>query len=226
MNRALNQEKKMKKMRVVLVDDHQVVLAGMKDYINQLPNIEVIGTYSTSSALIKSLETEIPDIIITDYNMPKDELYVDGIRFVSYLKRSYPQIKLLVLTMITNSMIVSSLYDFGIAGVVYKQDPLDEMRKALHAIKMNHTYYPPSFNTDPHNFKNKPLLNDKINSLSPREFEVLRYFVSGESIVSISERLNRSAKTISLQKNSAMRKLDIDNNQELIQFCTINNIFD
>lgn len=213
-------------MRVVLVDDHQVVLAGMKDYINQLPNVEVIGTYSTSSELIKSLESNIPDIIITDYNMPKDEIYVDGIRFVSYLKRSYPQIKLLVLTMITNSMIVSSLYDFGVAGVVYKQDPLDEMRKALNAIKMNRTYYPPSFSIDSHKVKKTSLLNDKINTLSPREFEVLRYFVSGESIVSISERLNRSAKTISLQKNSAMRKLDIDNNQELIQFCTVNNIFD
>ncbi|WON77495.1 response regulator [Serratia sp. UGAL515B_01] len=216
----------MEKLRVVLLDDHQVVLAGMKDYLQQLPNIIVAECFSTSSELIRYVTATPPDIIITDYNMPKDESYQDGLKFVGYLVRKFPQIKLLVLTMINNPLIVSALYDLGIAGVVYKQDPLSEMHVALKALRNHKKYYPPSF-TDKNSAEKKPsLLQEKINSLSPREFEVLRYFVAGDSIANIAERLNRSAKTISLQKNSAMRKLEIESNQELIQFFTLNNIFD
>lgn len=216
----------MEKLRVVLLDDHQVVLAGMKDYLVQLPNVIVAETFSTSSELIRYVAASPPDVIITDYNMPKDEVYKDGLRFVGYLVRNFPQIKLLVLTMITNPMIVSALYDIGVSGVVYKQDPLSEMNAALKALNANKKYYPPSFSNNNAGNKKQVYLQEKINSLSPREFEVLRYFVTGESIASIAERLNRSAKTISLQKNSAMRKLEIESNQELIQFCTLNNIFD
>lgn len=216
----------MEALRIVLVDDHQVVLAGMKDFLDQLPNVEVVATFATSSDLIRYISTDPPDVIITDYNMPNDEVYKDGLRFVGYLVRTFPHIKLLVLTMITNKMIVSALYDTGISGVVFKQDPLSEVRAALNALRANKRYYPPSFQNDSHRDEHEVSLQARINSLSPREFEVLRYFVDGESIVNIAERLNRSAKTVSLQKNSAMRKLNIQSNQDLMRFCVNNHIFD
>lgn len=216
----------MKALRIVLVDDHQVVLAGMKDYLDQLPNIEVVATFASSSDLVRYITTDPPDVVITDYNMPNDEVYKDGLRFVGYLVRTFPHIKLLVLTMITNQMIVSALYDAGVYGVVFKQDPLNEVQSALNALRANRRYYPPSYQSDGHSSERDVSLQSRINSLSPREFEVLRYFVDGESIVNIAERLNRSAKTVSLQKNSAMRKLNIQSNQDLIRFCVNNNIFD
>lgn len=216
----------MEKLRIVLVDDHQVVLAGLKDFLERLPDIEIVATFASSSALVRYLKTNSPDIIITDYNMPKDEAHSDGLRYVDFLVRTFPQVKLVVLTMISNPMIVSALYDVGVAGVVFKQDPLSEVQAALRALRISTKYYPPSFQSDGRKDEREIFLQQRFNSLSPREFEVLRYFVEGESIGHIAERLNRSAKTVSLQKNSAMRKLNVESNQELIRFCTSNHIFD
>ncbi|CFQ47583.1 response regulator transcription factor [Yersinia alsatica] len=216
----------MKKLRVVLLDDHKVVLAGMKYFLDQIPGINVVDTFDKSADLIRHVTGDPPDVIITDYNMPKDEVHKDGLKFVGYLLRMFPDIKLLVLTMISNPMIVSALYDQGVSGVVFKQDPLDEMATALRSLRANNRYYPPSFQSEGRRDEREIFLRERINSLSPREFEVLRYFVEGESISHIAEKLNRSAKTISLQKNSAMRKLNVDSSQELIRFCIGNHIFE
>lgn len=216
----------MKTLHVVLLDDHQVVLAGMKDFLEQIPSISVDATFSASSGLIDHLRNNQPEVIITDYNMPKDEIHTDGLKFVGYLLRTFPEVKLLVLTMISNPMIVSALYDAGVSGVVFKQDPLSEVLAALRALRTNSRYYPPSFQNDGRSDEREVFLQQRINSLSPREFEVLRYFIEGESISQIAEKLNRSAKTVSLQKNSAMRKLHVESNQELIRFCVGNHLFD
>ncbi|ALX94559.1 response regulator transcription factor [Serratia fonticola] len=216
----------MKTLRVVLVDDHQVVLAGLKDFLNQLLHIEVVATFTSTEELVRYLKTTPPDVVITDYNMPHDETHKDGLRYVDFLVRNFPQVKMLVLTMISNPMIVSALYDTGVAGVVFKQDPLSEVQSALRAVRANARYYPASFQSDGRSDEREVFIQQRINSLSPREFEVLRYFVKGDSIAHIAERLNRSAKTVSLQKNSAMRKLNVESNQELIRFCMGNHIFD
>ena len=216
----------MKTLRVVLVDDHQVVLAGLKDYLDQLLHIEVVATFTSTEALVRYLKTTPPDVVITDYNMPNNEMDKDGLRYVDFLIRNFPQVKMLVLTMISNPMIVSALYDSGVAGVIFKQDPLSEVRSALRAVRGNARYYPASFQSEGRSDEREVFIQQRINSLSPREFEVLRYFVEGDSIAHIAERLNRSAKTVSLQKNSAMRKLNVESNQELIRFCMGNHIFD
>lgn len=216
----------MKILRVVLLDDHQVVLAGMRDYLNQVPGVQVDATFATSAELIKYVRKNKPDIIITDYSMPKDEVHTDGLKLIAYLLRTFPDVKVLVLTMISNQMIVSALYDAGVTGVIFKQDPLNEVLSALLAVRTNTRYFPPSFQRDIRGYEHEIFLRDRVNSLSPREYEVLRYFVAGESISQIAEKLNRSAKTVSLQKNSAMRKLNVETNQELIRFCVNNDIFD
>ncbi|MBS0849790.1 response regulator transcription factor [Citrobacter sp. JGM124] len=216
----------MKMLRIVLLDDHQVVLAGMKDFLDQIPNVRVEKTFSISTDLISYLRENKPDIVITDYNMPRDDTYQDGLKFVDFLLRSFPGMKLLVLTMISNPMIVSALYDAGVAGVIFKQDPLSEVQAALRIVSNNNKYYPPSFTKNTRRDKNEMSLQDRVNKLSPREYEVLRYFIAGESITQIAEKLNRSTKTVSLQKNSAMNKLNVESNQDLIRFCVDNNIFD
>ncbi|SCC21601.1 response regulator transcription factor [Kosakonia oryziphila] len=215
----------MKALHVVLLDDHQVVLAGMKDYLDQVPGVQVDATFSTSSELINNVRKQKPDVIITDYSMPKDDVYTDGMKLIAYLLRTFPDVKILVLTMISNQMIVSALYDAGVTGVIFKQDNLSEVLSALMAVRANTRYYPPSFKTNMGVDEHETTLRDRINNLSPREYEVLRHFVAGESISQIAEKLNRSAKTVSIQKNAAMRKLNVDNNQELIRYCVENNIF-
>lgn len=100
----------------MLADDHPLTLVGIQDLLERDMNIVVTASVSTSTALVEQLNSSLPDIIITDYTMPGDSVYGDGIRFVDYLIRTYPAPKLLVLTMISNPMIISSLYDAGVWG--------------------------------------------------------------------------------------------------------------
>src|SRR5690606_34564650 len=139
--------------------------------------------------------------------------------------RHFPDVKLIVLTMVSNPMIISSLYDAGVQGVVLKQDELSEALVALHLLRQGVKYYPANFKQDTPKDVLESSVPDRLASLSPREFEVLRLFAMGDSISSIAEQLNRSIKTISAQKASAMRKLNVHNNQDLIAFCTQNNLF-
>lgn len=216
----------MKKVRIVLADDHPLTLAGIQDLLERDRNIVVTASVSTSTALVEQLNSSLPDIIITDYTMPGDSVYGDGIRFVDYLIRTYPDTKLLVLTMISNPMIISSLYDTGVWGVVLKHDKLTEMLSAINCLRLGNRYFPTSYQQNIRSERWSTSVADRIKLLSPREFEVLRHFVRGDSVMQIAANLKRSVKTVSTQKNSAMEKLRVQSNQELIAFCVENGLFE
>jgi two-component system capsular synthesis response regulator RcsB len=157
--------------------------------------------------------------------MPGDARYGDGMRFISYLRRHFPGVGIIVLTMVSNPMVISSLYDVGVLGVVMKQDNLDALLVALALVRQGLRYYPPGFRQDMSVGGEVRNLQERVDSLSTREFEVLRLFVQGVSITEIAGRLHRSVTTISAQKTSAMRKLGAQNNQELISFCLEHGLF-
>lgn len=216
----------MEKIRIVLADDHPLTLVGIQDLLERDINLAVTASVSTSTELVEQLNSSLPDIIITDYTMPGDSVYGDGIRFVDYLIRTYPGPKLLVLTMISNPMIISSLYDTGVWGVVLKHDKLTEILSAINCLRLGNKYFPTNYQQNVTRDQRNTSVADRIKLLSPREFEVLRHFVRGDSVVQIAANLKRSTKTVSTQKTSAMEKLNVQSNQELITFCVENGLFE
>ncbi|MGO3743063.1 response regulator [Kerstersia sp.] len=217
-------------LNIVIADDHPLMVVGIRELLEQDANIRVLAAERSPTALMAALETELPDIIITDYNMPDDERFGDGIQFVKHLLRRYPTVKVLVLTMLSNPLILASLYDAGVHGVMLKQHDLNEVIKAVHIARLGNRYYPPGYTYRPP----APALADdaaeshpadRFRTLSPREFEVLRLFSQGHTISDIAEHLHRSIKTVSTQKITAMRKLGVSTNQELITYCVQHGIF-
>lgn len=215
-----------RKLRVIIADDHPLILMGIRELLGRDINLSVEAVATTPSELIEHLHNTPPDVVITDYSMPGDEQYGDGMHFIAYLRRHFPKVQLIVLTMVSNPLIISSLYDTGVQGVVLKQDKLSEALVALHLLRQGVRYYPANFKQDAQKtILAGSSLQERLESLSPREFEVLRLFAMGTSISNIAEQLNRSIKTISTQKAAAMRKLNVHNNQDLIAFCTEHNLF-
>ncbi len=214
----------MLKIRVVIADDHPLVIMGIRELLEQDIHTSVEAAVLSPSELVKQLERTLPDVVITDYNMPDDKQYGDGIQFISYLLRRFDGLKVIILTMLSNPMIISSLYDAGVQGVVLKQHKLTEILKALHMTRLGVKYYPPGYTEKKQAEKGGPI-EERLASLTPREFEVLRRFAQGQTIGEIAEQLNRSIKTVSTQKTAAMRKLDVQSNQDLIAFCVHNGTF-
>lgn len=216
----------MKRFKVVIADDHPIVLMGVRELIEKDILFEIVDQASNPSDLVKILNISRPDIVVTDFNMPDDHAYGDGIKLINYILRNYSSTNIIVLTMLTNDLIISSLYDLGVRGVVFKNGDLKELIIALNLVSQGGCYYPPDFLLRPVSSRNKDDVKKKISKISVKEFEVLRHFVSGLSVGEIAILLNRSIKTVSAQKISAMRKLEIESDQDLLKFCIAKNIFD
>ncbi|WP_394304601.1 response regulator [Pseudomonas danubii] len=211
----------MKKTRVALADDHPLVLAAVGDLLHKTGQYEVVAAVTTPSALIQQL-TDDPriDVVITDYFMEGDEKFGDGIRLVTYLIRHFPRVRVLVLTMMSNPMIAAALYDIGARSVLLKRHDMSELLCALENVRLGRIHHPPSLMAQSE-FHSTPVrsMADGLSSLTPKEYEVLRHFVRGESMMQIAANLKRSVKTVSAQKISAIRKLNLDSDQALVAFC-------
>ncbi len=204
----------MHKIKVVIADDHPIVLLGLREIILRRERFELAAEATSSSQLIAEIDNHAPHVVITDFNMPGDSTYGDGLKLIEYLGRRFPGVKILVLTMVSNSLIVNKLLELGVFGVIQKSQLHNEIDTALSALSANPPYRNPA-----RSVPDNPQVAERFARLSPKEAEVLRLFVAGNTVSHISQLLARSKKTISGQKMSAMRKLEVDTDQSLLQYC-------
>ena len=165
-----------------------------------------------------------PAIVVTDYSMPGDEIYGDGVKLIEYLIRHFPEVKIVVLTMLTNNLILSRLYDLGVGAIILKNGDLNEISLALNALTNGEKWHCKAGQGAASVVERSDAIQARIASLSVKEFEVLRRFASGMNVRDIAHSLNRSVKTVSTQKITAMRKLDVENDHALLTFCISMNL--
>ncbi|QXI20955.1 LuxR C-terminal-related transcriptional regulator [Pseudomonas iranensis] len=214
----------METFNVVIADDHPIVLLGVRELVERDRCFNVVGEAVCSNGLIELLKARPVDLLITDFNMPGDSPYGDGLKLVEYVTRHFPEVRVLVLTMISNPLILTRLQELGVLAVIQKSQLHVEIEVALKAIAKGkrvrgHRTAPTSVLDDGAD------LDERFSRLSPKEHEILRLFVQGQGVNEIARSLNRSAKTISTQKISAMRKLDVSSDQELLAYCIERNLF-
>jgi two-component system capsular synthesis response regulator RcsB len=206
------------KIRLVLADDHPALLSGIKHDLAVVPTLEVVGTAGDSRELVKLLDSTPCDVLITDYAMPGGE-YVDGLTLLSHLRRTYPALKIVVFTTIENPAITREMSKLGVHSVLSKAHDTSHLISAVHAVYAGATYFRSGSREPEDAIPGSPLAqNPRTQSLSTRETEVIRLFVSGMSVNEIADRLHRTKQTISAQKTRAMRKLGIDRDADLFRF--------
>ena len=208
----------MRELKVVIADDHPVVLVGLREVIQRDECFTLAGEALNSSQLVEQLALHQPALVITDFNMPGDDTYGDGLQLIEYISEHFPAVKILVLTMVSNHLIISRLLEMGVAGVIAKSHIHQEIGKALSALANDRPYEAPAAPATSVMI-NPKVIDERFSTLSPREVEVLRLVVSGSSVGDIARLLDRSVKTVSTQKVSAMRKLEVLNDHALITYC-------
>ncbi|MDF3933332.1 response regulator [Pseudomonas citronellolis] len=211
----------MKKLKVVLADDHAVVLMGVRGILERHPQYQVGAEARTPGELVEALQRERFDIAVIDFSMPGDETYGDGVRFIGYLARNFPEVKFLVFTMLSNRLVLDRLCELGVHGVVRKDAGMAQLVSALDAISKGR-----SLVRQRSSEAEGGDLHNRLAALSVKEYEVLRLFVSGLRVSDIARLLKRSDKTISAQKSSAKRRLGVVTDQELLACCLEGHFFD
>lgn len=209
--------------RILIADDHPIVLAGIRDVLAGELDLEVVGEAADPATLIELMTRTRPQAVITDYSMPGGDHFGDGIKLISFLRRSFPETRLLVLTMVSNPSLVAAMYAAGLRrhGA---QEPWTGQPGTGPARGAGRPGLPAPglLPVD----AGEPADAEAVRArLSPRELEVIRLFTGGMSVGEIARQLQRSAKTVSTQKISAMRKLGVDSDQALIEYCLQASLF-
>ncbi|WP_448681698.1 response regulator [Pseudomonas nicosulfuronedens] len=200
-------------IRVVIADDHPIVLAGMQQLLERCPGIEVTGTATSSTELMKLLDDGLCDVLITDYSMPRG-IYGDGIKMLLSIYSRHPDLPIVMFTMLDNARLLNIIRSIGVLGVLNKSDPIELLIPAVRAASVGNQYFSPKVL--------EALLHTPQTAqwLSRREMEVVRLCAAGMTITEIARLCHRSSKTISAQKSTAMRKLGLKNDFELYQYAT------
>ncbi|WP_081077050.1 response regulator transcription factor [Burkholderia pseudomultivorans] len=204
------------KINVVLADDHPVLLRGLMHEMAGVATLNLVGTASNSTELIELLGRTPIDVLVTDYSMPGGE-YGDGMQMISFLRRRFPDLKIIVFTAIANTALASEMLKLGVRSVLSKIDDVGHLISAIHAVQTGTRYVSPSL--DAKRRENAGLAQaDAAPELTKREAEIIRLYISGMSIDEIAAQMHRTKQTVSAQKKSAMRKLGIERDAQLFLF--------
>jgi len=198
------------KKNIVIADDHPVFLIGLRTVINSSfgEKFTISGEAQTVDQLLRILLTQKPDVLLTDFNMPGMQ-QTDGLRLISMLRRKYPELPIVVITVMTNPPLVNSILSTGVFAVINKQALTTELTACLNALLLGRRS--PGANYELHHTK----------SMSPRELEVIRLLAQGYTVNQIATMLHRTKQTISAQKKNAMRKIGANTDIELFEYLRV-----
>jgi DNA-binding NarL/FixJ family response regulator len=214
-------------MKVILADDHQFILESLEILLSTMPDYEVVASCNNGKEVLVALETHQDiDIVMSDYNMPE----MNGIELTFQVRKRFPKIKILLLTVSEDSKTIQDAFKAGVSGYVMKKAGKDEFQKALDTISSGQKYYSESvvfelLNRDKHiselvydNF------DEKLSNLSEREIEIIVLIAKELSSNEIAEKLFLSPATIETHRHNILKKLGIKNSIGLVKFALRNGL--
>jgi DNA-binding NarL/FixJ family response regulator len=208
----------MKKIRILLVDDHKILRDGICSLLKEYPDMEVVGEAADGKSALNLVKELSPDMVIMDISMPD----LNGIEATRKILADYPHIKVMALSMHYDKHFVSEIFKAGASGYLLKDCAFDEMAHAIRMIIDNKTY----INSQIASLVVESLMSDSPRShnkhafslLTEREKEVLQLIAEGKSTKQIASNLNVSTKTIESHRRQVMGKLNIRNIADLTKY--------
>ncbi|MBN3815886.1 response regulator transcription factor [Paraburkholderia sp. Se-20369] len=206
-------------IRVIVADDHPVVLMGIRKVLEVETSIDLIATVGSLAELHAVLDVHACDVLVCDYAFDDDVAH-DGMRLIARLKRTYPGVRIMMLTVHDDPTLVRRLLAAGVSGFISKaSSALASLVLAIRAVHQDDLYIDPKVAHTLMSEYIKSISNrstPRTTTLSNREYEAVRLISLGMTITEIARQTCRSVKTVSTQKASAMKKLGVHNDIELV----------
>lgn len=218
----------MKDIKIILLDDHQIILDGLKTMLSEEKNITICGTYMSGFEALKNVLYYKPDIVITDLMMPD----MSGIDFIRNMKSYKLKTKILILSMCNSINVIQNSKTAGADGFITKQNATRmEIMKAINTLLKGKEYFAvdlrPSEEDEKEPENNQHVSdfdNMDVSILTKIEYQVLQLFAEGFSNKDISTKLLINIKTVEKHKSTIKSKLNITSNMDLLKFAIKNNI--
>lgn len=224
-------------IRLMLVDDHEVVRTGLKTFLDSQEGLEVIAEASTGHQALELARETRPDVVIMDITMPD----MDGLETTSRMNVSCPDCKVLALTVHTDKQYFFRMLAAGAVGYVTKQAAANDLVAAVHAVADGHVYLQPALatwlledyrrllvetHTTPGAEAGDFEPHKDLEGLSKRELQVLELVSQGLTNPQIGVTLGISPKTVARHRERIMSKLDIHSRAELVKFAIRTGLID
>jgi DNA-binding NarL/FixJ family response regulator len=216
----------MSKIKIAIADDYKIYRDGLKVGLNADENMEVMFEADNGEDLLKGLETSMPDVIIMDLKMP----IMDGMEATKLVRKKYPAVKVLVVSMYEDDKFIIHLMENGANGYLLKNAEPDEIRRSIYAVHENGYYF--------NDLVNKALLKKLVlkNNLKPsfnqnvelteRELEVLKLICEEKTAGEIAKEIFLSPRSVEGIRQRLIEKVGVRNSAGLVMFAVKSGIVD
>jgi DNA-binding NarL/FixJ family response regulator len=203
-------------MRLLIADDHRIFAQSLASFLENELGMEVVGTAANGIKALQQLEIQEVDILLTDMQMPD----MDGIALTLAVQQNFPNVKVLMLSMIEDPTLIRSAIQVGIDGYLLKTVDNSELLKALRIIQYGGQYFQPTVMQRLVNAPASAITDDTdyLKVLTEREIEVLKLIAQEYSSPDIAEKLFISLNTVEAHRKNLFKKLNVKNSIGLIKF--------
>jgi DNA-binding NarL/FixJ family response regulator len=212
-------------IRILLADDHQIMLDSLSNLLNTIKEIEVVGKVINGKLVLELLEHTEADLLITDLSMPE----CGGIELCTQMRQRFPQVKILMLTMADDIQNIRAAIRAGAMGYLLKRAGLDELKKAIFSLQNNQKYFSDEVITElvsgsgenTEIFQSKPAI-----PLTEREIEVLRLIAQEYSTPQIADKLFISVSTVETHRLRMSQKIGVKGAVGLVLYAMKHGLLD
>jgi len=210
-------------INVVLADDHQLIIDGISNLLENEPDIEVVASGNNGKDVLEILSKYKVDVLLLDLDMPE----MNGFQCAEEVQKSYSEVRIAILTMHKEKALIQKFIEFGVKGYMLKTIAKEELIHAIKTIYGGGDYFPSDVTKAllqkqriVPDIMQSPLLSD----LTTREIEIIRLVSQGYSNKEISKKIFISPRTVDTHRTNIMRKLDLHNVAEIVRFAFQNKL--
>lgn len=204
------------KIKIIVVDDHPMVIEGMKAMLKQIRYVELCATASNAYEAMEKVKENQPDLVITDINMPE----ISGVELTSKLKKEFPNLKIIGMSTFNERSYISQMIQNGADGFLVKSASKEEIETAISSVLDGKMYLSSDAvisNSEQKELKNQP-------TLTRREKEILTLISEGFTNPQIAEKLFISLYTVETHRKNLLSKFNTNNTASLIKIAATNGL--
>jgi DNA-binding NarL/FixJ family response regulator len=210
-----------KPIRILIADDHQMFIDGLKALLKREKELLVIGEVNSGSLAAEFIAHTQPDLLITDISMPG----MSGVELTRWVKQHHPEIKVLVVTMYNDREIVNEILMSEAEGCILKNTGKQELINAIKRIADNSTYYSSEvLNIMMTRLKKQKTIEKNTALLTPREIEIVKLIMEELSSEEIADKLFISKRTVDTHRKNIIQKTSTRTIVGLLKFAIENNL--
>ena len=208
----------MSKIRVLITDDHAMFRQGVRTLLAAEPDLEVAGEAKDASEAVNLSRQNRPDVVLMDIGMTG----MSSFEATRVIRKERPETRVVFLSMYDDDEYLAECVSIGASGYILKESPAEQLLTAIREVHRGGSYLSPRLLTrlvdDLRTQGHEPVRQPRFGTLTKREREILKMLAEGQSVKEIATAFDLSVKTVEAHKFNLMRKLDIHNKAQLVQY--------